>query len=266
MTALEKALTEFKEVEHAAQGKSLLHSVDARAKTVVVFLYIIAVLSVRLDALQGILLFWVFPIVGCAMGGISYGEVLKKSLYTLPFIAFIGIFNPLFQREPELYVGSVAISRGWVEFVSILVRGLLSVQMVLVLIMTTGFYRVCRGLGKMKMPAVFTTQLLLVYRYIYVLVEEAIDMDRARKSRSYGRKGYSLKMWGTFVGQLLIRTVNRAQRIHLAMLSRGFSGGLPSMGSMRWRLSDTVFVAAGVLLFAACRLLDVNLIFNHMRI
>ena len=261
MTALEKALTEFKEVEHASRGESVLHSLDARAKTLAVVIYIVMVLSVSLDSLQGIVLFWVFPIIACAMGGIGYGEVLKKSLYTLPFIAFIGIFNPIFQREPMLYVGDVAISRGWVEFLSIILRGLLSVQMVLVLIMTTGFYRVCRGMSRMGMPAVFTTQLLLVYRYIYVLVEEAIDMDRARKSRSYGRKGYGLKMWGTFVGQLLIRTVSRAQRIHLAMLSRGFTGELYSLVKTRWRSRDTVFIIISTILFVACRLIDVRVLF-----
>ena len=130
------------------------------------------------------------------MGGIGYGEVMHKSLYTLPLIAFIGIFNPMLHREPVLYAGTIAISRGWVEFIAILLRGLFTVQMVIVLIMTTGFYKVCRGLNRIGVPAVFTTQMLLVYRYIYVLVDEAIDMDRARKSRSYGKKGYRLRMWG----------------------------------------------------------------------
>lgn len=261
MTALEKALSEFNEVEHASRGGSLLHRLDARGKTIVTLIYIIAVLSVSLDAFQGIVIFWIFPIIACAMGGISYGEVFRKSLYTLPFIAFIGIFNPVFQREPMLVAGGVTISKGWVEFVSILLRGLLSVQIVLVLIMSTGFYRVCRGLSRMGVPSVFTTQLLLVYRYIYVLVEEAIDMDRARKSRSYGRKGYGFRMWGTFVGQLLIRTVARAQRIHLAMLSRGFTGELHSLVKSHWRMRDTVFVAVSAMLFAACRLIDMSVIF-----
>ncbi len=262
MTALEKALTEFKQVERSACSTSVLHSLDPRAKTLVVLIYIIAVLSESPDALAGILLFWIFPIIACAMGGIEYGKVMRKSLYTLPFIAFIGVFNPIFQREPMLTVGGVVITKGWIEFVSILLRGLLSVQMALVLIMTTGFYRVCRGLGKMGVPGVFTTQLLLVYRYIYLLVEEAIDMDRARKSRSYGRKGYGFKMWGTFVGQLLMRTVNRAQRIHRAMVSRGFTGELPSIVKMKWRGRDTLFVIIACGLIAACRFVNISAFFS----
>ena len=61
MTALEKALIEIKAVEHASRGESMLHRLDPRAKTVVTLLYIIAVLSVSLDALQGIVIFWIFP-------------------------------------------------------------------------------------------------------------------------------------------------------------------------------------------------------------
>ena len=98
MTALEKALTEFRSVEHTAQGKSVLHSLDPRAKTIVTVVYIATVLSISLDSLPALLLFWIFPIIASAMGGIGYGEVMHKSLYTLPLIAFIGIFNPM----PEL--------------------------------------------------------------------------------------------------------------------------------------------------------------------
>lgn len=82
-------------------------------------------------------------------------------------------------------------------------------------------------------------------------------MDRARKSRSYGRKSYGVKMWGTFVGQLLIRTVNRAQRIHSAMVSRGFTGELRSMVKMKWQMRDTVFVGVATVLMVLCRWVNV---------
>ena len=199
------------------------------------------------------------------MSGISYNAVFVKSLYTLPFIMFIGIFNPIFNREPMLYIGDMAISRGWVEFVSIIIRGLLSVQAVLLLIMSTGFNRLCVAMGKLGVPSIFTTQLMLLYRYIFVLLDEALSMDRARKSRSYGRKKYGLKMWGTFIGQLLLRTVERAQRIHRAMLSRGFTGKILMRGNMHWRLCDTIYVVVWCLLFAAGRFCDVSGLFPFTR-
>jgi cobalt/nickel transport system permease protein len=141
-----------------------------------------------------------------------------------------------------------------VELVSIVIRGLLSVQAVILLVMTTGFYRVCRGLKRLGVPTVFTTQLLLVYRYIYVLLDEAIDMDRGRQARGYGRKGYGVKMWGTFIGQLLLRTVDRAERVHKAMLSRGFDGQIRLLTLSRWQWRDTLFVAICCAVFAVLRM------------
>ena len=265
MGALEKALTELNEVERMACTGSRMHSIDPRAKLIVTVIYIVVVLSFALDSPAGIILFWMFPIIVSAMSGISYNAVFVKSLYTLPFIMFIGIFNPIFNREPMLYIGDMAISRGWVEFVSIIIRGLLSVQAVLLLIMSTGFNRLCAAMGKLGVPSIFTTQLMLLYRYIFVLLDEALSMDRARTSRSYGRKKYGLKMWGTFIGQLLLRTVERAQRIHRAMLSRGFTGKILMRGNMHWRLCDTIYVVVWCLLFAAGRFCDVSGLFPFTR-
>lgn len=258
MTAIERALVELREVDSASRPGGFVYNLDPRAKIVVTVLYIGVVMSFSLEALSGILLFAVYPIILATMCGISYGRVLRKSLYVLPFIIFVGMFNPIFNREPMLEAGGVVITRGWVQLVSITVRGMLAVQAVLLLIMSTGFYRVCRGLGLLGLPGVFTTQLLLLYRYIYVLAEEAISMDRARKSRSYGRKGYTLREWGTFTGQLLLRTVGRAERIGRAMKARGFDGSVRMLGQQHWCMADTVYLCVCTALFAAGRFCDLS--------
>ena len=99
---------------------------------------------------------------------------------------------------------------------------------------------------RLGLPSVFTTQLLFVYRYLYVLIEEALAMRRARDARSFGRRSYPLKVWGTLVGQLLIRTFERAELISRAMLARGFTGRIPAdvFESPAWKMRDTVFLAA----------------------
>ena len=108
------------------------------------------------------------------------------------------------------------------------------------------------------MPTVFTTQLLFVYRYLFVLIEEAAAMQQARDARSFGRKSYPLKVWGTLVGQLLIRTFDRAERISRAMLARGFTGRISEGMSERpaWKMRDTLFLAAwcsALVLLRLCR-------------
>ena len=133
-----------------------------------------------------------------------------------------------------------------------------TVQALLVLIGSTGYYRLCRSLQQLGVPAVFTTQLLFVYRYLFVLIEEAAAMQQARDARSFGRKSYPLKVWGTLVGQLLIRTFDRAERISRAMLARGFTGRIPEGMSERpaWKMRDTLFLAAwcsALVLLRLCR-------------
>lgn len=241
---LQQVLCELDAMERTAQGHSPLHSLDARAKLLVTVVFLATMLSVPLDRLSEILLYSVFPILSAAMGGVSYAAIFRRSLVVLPFVALIGLFNLFYDREPLFFIGGVAITGGWVSFLSIVLRGLLSVQALLVLMATTGFYNLCRSMQRLGVPSLFTAQLLFVYRYLYVLIEESLALSRARDARSFGRKSYPLKVWGTLVGQLLLRTFDRAERIGRAMYARGFTGRIPSccFGRSEWESRDTVYL------------------------
>lgn len=263
MSKIEKAQLSLALIEKASQEESALGNIDPRAKLLVTLLYLVAVLSFPLHSVAPLIVFAIYPIVASAMSGTPFETIFRKSLYVLPFIAFIGIFNPIAHRQTALFISGTAVSEGWLEFASILLRGLLTVQGVLVLIYSTDFYRLCRALTRMGIPAIFASQLMFVYRYLFVLIDEAVSMDRARRSRSYGRRHYSLRLYGIFVGQLLLRTVERSRRIYNAMLSRGFDGSIPATGAhTRWHTRDTLFLAIWAILFAAARLLNVAAIFN----
>lgn len=254
---IERALCALDDMERAAQGQSPLHALDARAKTAAALLYIVTMLSVPLTRLSDLLLYALFPIAGSAAGGMSYGAVFRRSLIVLPFAAMVGIFNPIYDREAMFDVGGVIVTRGWVMFLSILLRGMLSVQMIVVLIRSTGYGRLCRALQRMGVPAVFTSQLLFVFRYTRLLSEQALEMSRARDARGFGRRSYPIGMWAESVGLLLVRTADRAEQIHRAMLARGFTGRIPATGADacgRWR-RDTVFIAVWCGVLAALRML-----------
>lgn len=231
---------------------------------IVTFVYLIAMLSVEVDRVGMLLCFAIYPILAAPVLGMSFKSVFAKSLYLLPLIAFIGIFNPVFDTAPALAVGPYVISRGWLTFVSIILRGLLSVQALIILIRTCGFEGVCHGLRRMGLPAFLVTQLLMVYRYMTVLLNEALNMRRACLSRSYGRKRFPLKMWGRMTGQLFIRTVARSEAINRAMLARGFSGSMPSYGrnKVKWSVYDTVFMAAWTAAILLLRCFDLSKFFT----
>ena len=185
---LQHVLCALDAMERTARMQSPLHRTDARAKLLVTVVFLVTMLSVPPYRLSELLLFFVFPIFTCAMGGLRYGPIFRRSLVVLPFVAFIGVFNLFYDREPVFRVGALVVTAGWISFLSIILRGLLSVQALLVLIGSTGYYRLCRSLQQLGVPAVFTTQLLFVYRYLFVLIEEAAAMQQARDARSFGRR------------------------------------------------------------------------------
>jgi cobalt/nickel transport system permease protein len=140
-----------------------------------------------------------------------------------------------------------------VSFASILAKYVLTVSAGLALIACTGFDSICSALSKMGVPGAFTIQLLFVYRYIFVLGEEAARMARARALRSFGNKGLGMGVYSSMIGQLLLRTMDRAQRIHLAMLCRGFDGEIRYVMPSKMRLSDLLFLAGWSGLFTLLR-------------
>lgn len=216
VTKLEKAILTMNTLENVKSSKGI-----PRVEAILLFtlLYFILLLAVPLEKVQWLIWFGIYPIIFSGIAGISYGRILLQSLIALPFVAAVGIFNPILDTRPAFHVGSAVVSIGWITFTSIILRGLFSVQSVLVLINAYGFNGILRGMERLKAPRLLTRQLGMVYRYLRVLMEESLSMRRARESRGMGKK-IPLRMWGPFVGQLFIRTYDRASRIQQAIDSR----------------------------------------------
>lgn len=216
MPKLEKAILEMNSIENARRSPGLPR---VGFMILLTLAYFIAMLSVSVVRLDWLVWFGIYPILFASVSGVGYGKVLVRSLVVLPFVAVIGIFNPIIETRTAFHVGPVPVSVGWLSFCSILLRGLFSVQCVLLLVYAYGFNGLLRGLETLRFPKFLTRQLGMVYRYLRVLMEEALSMRRARESRGMGRR-IPFKAWGPFIGQLFIRTVDRASRIQRAMESR----------------------------------------------
>ena len=259
MGRLEHAITRLQQIQSLRDSGA--PAVSPVCGIIVTVAYLVAMLSVPVDRLGRLLWFAVYPILAAPYLGQLFTAVFLRSLYSLPFIVFIGVFNPVFDTAPALTVGDFTVSRGWITFISIVLRGLMSVQAIMILVAAIGFEGVCRGMRSVGIPAWLVTQLLMVYRYMTVLLEECLDMKRARLSRCYGRTHMSLSIWGRMTGQLFLRTVARSERISRAMLARGFNGSVPFIdfgGRGRWRMSDTVFASVCGIVFLFLRFFNLS--------
>ena len=260
---LAQAVCRLEELEQTPGGPQLLYRLDGRAKLFVTLLYTGLLLSVPLTHLSELLLFALYPLLTARMAGIRCTTLLLRSLIVVPFVAGIGLFNLFEAREPLFRIGPLVVTTGAITFVSIVLRGLLSLQALLLLIYTTGYYRLCRTLRHLGVPEPLTTQLLFVHRYLCLLLRESITLSMAREARTFGRHRYPLRTWGPLIGQLLLRSFDRAARIGQAMAARGFDGQMPRLpgDTSRWRPLDTLYVAVWCSLFAGLRLVSPERLF-----
>ncbi len=156
--------------------------------------------------------------------------LFKRALIEIPFI-FFAILMPFFGTGEKFEIVGVEVYReGLLAGTSIVVKGTLGVLAAVILSTTTTAREILRGLERLKLPAVMVQIASFMLRYVNVISDEMERMKVARESRGFVATG--IKHWkvlATSAAALFIRSYERGERVHLAMLSRGFDGNLPSL-------------------------------------
>ncbi|MBU2054418.1 MAG: cobalt ECF transporter T component CbiQ [Proteobacteria bacterium] len=230
-----------------------VHRLDPRAKVIATVMFLFTVISFPKYEVVALAPFFLFPVLLMTVGEIPILFIVKKMIIVSPFAIFIGIFNPFLDTRTAVVIAGIPVSAGWLSFLSILLKFALTISAALLLIATTSFPAVCHALRRLGFPALFVSQLLFLYRYLFVLMEEAMRIIRAREMRSFGRRSTGMKVFARLIGTLFLRTVNRADRIYYAMLSRGFQGDVPTLKRSRIAAADLAFMAATVAFLAVFR-------------
>lgn len=258
MTTINSAILDLKQLDLLGRGNTRVHELDARAKVLVTLFFIICIVSFNKYELTALFPFFIFLVVMATWSSLPLLFLAKKTLLFLPFVAIIGAFNPLLDREIIGQINTFTITGGWISYASILIRSVLTIGAAFILVGSTGFTCICLALKRLGMPHVFTVQLLFLYRYIFVLAEEGNKASRARELRTCGKKGFSIQSFTSLAGHLLLRTWQRAEHIYMAMLSRGFTGEFHTLSNSRFGVAEVVFVVGWSALFIFMRLQNVS--------
>ena len=253
MISINAAVIDLKKLDLLANGDSPIHALDARAKVLVTIVFIISVVSFGKYELARLLPFFIFPAVMIALSNLPPLYLARKIALIGPFVLMVGIFNPVFDRTVLYHIGQIGISGGCISLASLLIRSVLTVGAACILVGTTGFTAVCQALERVGIPQIFAVQLLFLHRYIFVLADETSRASRARELRSCGKKGRGIASFSSLVGHLLLRTWQRAERIHTAMLARGFVGRFHAPRRSRFGGSELRFVLGWSAFFAVLR-------------
>lgn len=244
---------DIERIEEFARLDTFIHRLDARSKVLTTFTFIIVLMSFPRHDLSAVTAFVAYPAAIIALSHIPTKFLLRKVLIAAPFALMVAIVNPLIDREPLALVGEYAVSGGWLSFFSIMLRFSLIILAVIVLIASTGMYRLCAGLEQLGLPRALAVQLLLLHRYVFVIGGEAARMSRGARTRSFKRHPLTLRQYGSLLGHLLLRTMDRAERIYQAMLARGFDGEIRVMRKPRLSARDFGFCCCWLAYFTACR-------------
>lgn len=257
MAKIQTSFLELSHLDALSCRETPIQRLDPRVKVLTTLFFIVAVVSFDRYAISGLIPFLLYPVALMVMGDLPFVYLTRKILIAAPFALVVGIFNPILDRGILVQLGPIAISGGWVSFASILIRFAFTVSAALILIATTSFHGVCAALGKMGVPRTFVVQLLFLYRYVFVLIEEASRMATARSLRSFDGRGMGFTVFTNMIGQLLLRSLDRAQRIHAAMLCRGFDGEIRIARPLEIHSRDVLFLFGWTAFFIICRLNDV---------
>jgi len=211
----------------------LLHQLDARVKVNLTLSFILATTLTPPGAWPVLTLLAALALAVVILAELRARFVLVRTALALPFalaalpLLFTVAGTPLF----ELPWGWTASWEGLLRVANIVVKTWLSVLMAFTLTATTPFTAILVALRGWRLPRLLVTIVALTWRYLFVLVEEAQRLMRARAARSgqiVEGRGKSLawraRVTGGMAGNLLLRGADRAERIYSAMSARGYDG------------------------------------------
>ena len=238
------------------QGTSLVHRLDPRLKMAATLAFVVVVTTTPPGNWVSFSLLAVLAIGAVLLARVPLAEGLKHSAVALPFAAMVAISLPFTQDGDVLWAWQpfglaqgrpldftlTITSAGLVLFGTVVLKAWLSIMASGLLVATTRFPDLLRALRSLHIPAILTSTISFMYRYLFVLVDEAMRLQTARASRSVG-SGRSV-MWrarilGRMIGSLFIRSYERSERIYAAMLARGFDGEIRSLTNLAWQTRDT---------------------------
>lgn len=240
-------------------GNSPLHRIDARVKVTVTVLFILSNVLLPDGAWIAFLLSWALVLAANVASGLGAGFSLRRSFVAIPFalVAVTALFAIPGKALASFQFGPwhlIITQPGLLRFTSILIRSWLSLQMAILLVATTQFPDLLHALRHLHVPDILVAIISFMYRYLFVLADEALRLMRARLARS-GRMpekpgaapiGWRARVAGNMAGQLFLRSYERSDRIYNAMQARGYQGQLLTLNPHRLQAQDWIAGSAAL--------------------
>jgi cobalt/nickel transport system permease protein len=211
-------------------GHSPVHRAPAHLKILALLAFMVLVVATPRDwyPAYGVYLLAIATVIGVSRVPATY--LLKRTVVEVPFVVF-AVLLPFVATGPQTEVLGVSVSeRGLEAGIALLVKGTLGVLASLTLAATTEPHDLLAGLERLRLPQQLVQIMAFMVRYLDVVTGEMHRMRIGRESRGFSAR--NPRHWPVLArsaGALFIRSYERGERVHLAMLSRGYTGRMPRL-------------------------------------
>jgi cobalt/nickel transport system permease protein len=241
-------------------GTSLVHRLDPRLKLLATLAFVLVVTTTPPGNWLAFTLLAVLAIGAVLVAEVPLVDGLKRSAVALPFAGMVAISLPFAAGGEVVWSWSflnwtlTVTNEGLVLFAMVVVKAWLSIMASGLLVVSTPFPDLLKAMRSLHVPVVLTATISFMYRYLFVLVDEAMRLQIARAARAAGpgrAMWWRARVLGGMIGSLFIRSYERSERIFAAMLSRGFSGEVRTLTRLTWQARDTWVGLAWLVALAA---------------
>lgn len=233
-------------------GTSWLHRTQAHHKVLAALILVISVVAVPTGV------WWpyavAFGVLAAAVASARLRplKVARRMLIEIPFVLF-AVMLPFFAHGPRVEVLGLQVSQpGLVSAGAMLCKATIGVLAGIVLASTTEPTELIAGLRRLRMPSLLVQIASFMLRYLSVITDDLRRMRIARESRCFtgGGLGHARAV-ATSAGALFVRSYERGERVHLAMLSRGYTGEMPLLGARALSTPPLALLAGVAVVIAA---------------
>jgi len=216
--------------ESGVVGDSPIHRLDPRAKLLGLLSITVIAVSTASWAVHAACA--AALILVAAVGRIGPRTIVRRARLILIPVLLVALFAPT-------------------SFATVGAKAAIGTVSAVLLGATTSFPDVLHALEKLRVPRLLVLIAAFMYRYLFTIADEVARMRAALTARGYApRHALQAQALGRVATALFLRTYERAERVHLAMLARGFDERMPRLHALSFRRADALFLTALVPLLA----------------
>lgn len=237
------------------EGHGILYRLDPRAKLVGMLVFVLGVVLTPVAHWTLFGAYFILLLALIVVTHVSFRYLIKRLVVAFPFIIMAILFIPFVTDGEVIYsfpVGNwnISLTSSGIELMgTLLAKAWLSVICIAVFMYATRIYDFFKGLERLGCPRVLVMLLNVMYRYIFVIHDEAVRLKQARDSRYFGGGLLlNIKTVGYMAGSLFVRSYERAERIYNAMLARGYDGINRTIKMLHFGAEDIIFALIWILL------------------